>query len=311
METGKKKDKNIAKRIRRAFPLYLMILPGFVYLLINNYIPMGGIVIAFKDLNFQKGIFGSDWVGFNNFVYLFKTPEAFRILRNTVCYNLAFLVVNTTAALTIAILMSEIRNKRRLKIYQACVLVPTLVSIIIVSYMVYAFLNTRTGYINGMLRAMGKKEIAFYSESVYWPFILVFVNFWKGAGYSSVIYLATILGIDQEMLEAASIDGATRWQKIKCIILPLLKPTVIILTLMSISKIFNSDFGLFYQVPLNSGALIDATNTIDTYVYRGMINLGDIGMTAAAGFYQSTVGFVLILIVNGITRKYSSENALF
>lgn len=311
MKTVTKKGGNITKRIRRALPFYLMLLPGFVYLLINNYIPMGGIVIAFKDLNFQKGIFGSDWVGFDNFVYLFKTPEAFRILRNTVCYNLAFLVVNTTAALAIAVLMSEIKSKRGLKIYQACVLVPTLVSIIIVSYMVYAFLNTRTGYVNSMLRAVGKESIAFYSEPKYWPFILVFVNFWKGAGYSSLIYLSSILGMDQEMLEAASIDGATRWQKIKCIILPLLKPTVIIMTLMSISKIFNSDFGLFYQIPLNSGALIDVTNTIDTYVYRGMIKLGDIGMTAAAGFYQSIVGFVLILIVNGITRKYSSENALF
>ncbi len=306
-----KKGSTTIKRIRKAVPLYLMILPGFLYLLINNYIPMSGIVIAFKDLNFQKGILGSDWVGFANFVYLFKTPEAFRILRNTVCYNLAFMVINTTAALAIAILMSEIKSKRKVKIYQTCVLVPTLVSMIIVSYMVYAFLNTRTGYVNGLLRSMGRTEIAFYTEPVYWPFILVFVNFWKGAGYASVLYLANILGMDQEMLEAASIDGANRWQRIKSIILPLLKPTVIILTLMSISKIFNSDFGLFYQVPLNSGALIDVTNTIDTYVYRGMINLGDIGMSSAAGFYQSTVGFVLILIVNGITRKYSNENALF
>lgn len=305
------KNKKIMKRIRRAFPLYLMVLPGFLYLLINNYIPMGGVVIAFKDLNYQKGIFGSDWVGFDNFVYLFKTPEAFRMMRNTVGYNLAFMVVNTVGALTISIIMSEIRSKKRLKIYQACVLVPTLISIIIVSYMTYAFLNTRTGFINGILRALGKKEIAFYTEPAYWPFILIFVNFWKGVGYTSVMYLATILGMDQEMMEAASIDGANRWQRIKCITLPLLKPTVIILTLMSISKIFNSDFGLFYQIPQNSGMLYDVTTTIDTYVYRGMVNLGDVGMTSAAGFYQSTVGFVLILIVNGITRKFSSENALF
>lgn len=307
----KEKNRRLKKRIRKAFPLYLMILPGFLYLLINNYIPMGGIVIAFKNLNYQKGIFRSDWVGFDNFVYLFKTPEAFRMMRNTVCYNLAFMVVNTIGALTIAIIMSEIKSKKKLRIYQACVLVPTLISIIIVSYMTYAFLNTRTGFINGLLRALGKEEISFYTEPSYWPFILVFVNFWKGAGYTSVMYLAGILGMDQEMMEAASIDGANRWQRIKCITLPLLKPTVIILTLMSISKIFNSDFGLFYQIPQNSGMLFDVTTTIDTYVYRGMVNLGDVGMTAAAGFYQSTVGFVLILIVNGITRKFSNENALF
>ena len=291
----KEKNRRLKKRIRKAFPLYLMILPGFLYLLINNYIPMGGIVIAFKNLNYQKGIFRSDWVGFDNFVYLFKTPEAFRMI----------------GALTIAIIMSEIKSKKKLRIYQACVLVPTLISIIIVSYMTYAFLNTRTGFINGLLRALGKEEISFYTEPSYWPFILVFVNFWKGAGYTSVMYLAGILGMDQEMMEAASIDGANRWQRIKCITLPLLKPTVIILALMSISKIFNSDFGLFYQIPQNSGMLFDITTTIDTYVYRGMVNLGDVGMTAAAGFYQSTVGFVLILIVNGITRKCSNENALF
>ena len=296
---------------RRYVPLYIMALPGFLYLLMNNYIPMTGIIIAFKELNFTKGILRSDWAGLANFEYLFKTPDAWLITRNTICYNIAFIVVNTTAAIVIAILLSEVKNKRNLKIFQTCVLIPTLISIIIVSYLGYAFLSGQTGFVNGMLRSMGMKEISFYTEPKYWPFILVFINCWKGAGYSSIIYLAAILGIDQEMFEAAAIDGAGRWKKIKYIILPMLKPTVITMTLLSIGKIFYSDFGLFYQVPMNSGALIDATNTIDTYVYRGLINLGDISMSSAACVYQSLVGFVLVMFANTVTRKYSEENALF
>ena len=181
----------------------------------------------------------------------------------------------------------------------------------IVSYLVYAFLSGRTGFVNGLLTSLGKENISFYTESKYWPFILIFVNCWKGAGYSSIIYLAAILGIDQEMYEAAEIDGATRWHKIKCITLPLLKSTVVTMTLLSIGRIFYSDFGLFYQVPMNSGALINATNTIDTYVYRGLIELGDISMSSAACVYQSLMGFALVMIANWLTKRYSSENALF
>ena len=283
---GKKKT---WKNIKRAFPLYIMVAPGFLYLLINNYVPMTGIIIAFKHLNFAKGILHSDWAGLSNFKYLFKTPDAALITRNTLLYNFAFIVVNTTVSILIAILLS----------------------IIIVSYLVYAFLSGRTGFVNGLLTSLGKENISFYTESKYWPFILIFVNCWKGAGYSSIIYLAAILGIDQEMYEAAEIDGATRWHKIKCITLPLLKSTVITMTLLSIGRIFYSDFGLFYQVPMNSGALINATNTIDTYVYRGLIELGDISMSSAACVYQSLMGFALVMIANWLTKRYSSENALF
>ena len=185
-----------------------------------------------------------------------------------------------------------------------------MISIIIVSYLVYAFLSGRTGFVNGLLTSLGKKYLILHRVK-YWPFILIFVNCWKGAGYSSIIYLAAILGIDQEMYEAAEIDGATRWHKIKCITLPLLKSTVVTMTLLSIGRIFYSDFGLFYQVPMNSGALINATNTIDTYVYRGLIELGDISMSSAACVYQSLMGFALVMIANWLTKRYSSENALF
>lgn len=297
--------------LKRAIPLYIMVAPGFIYLLINNYIPMLGIVIAFKNLNFSKGILKSDWAGLSNFEYLFKAPDAFLITRNTILYNVAFIVVNTVVAIVIAIILSEIRSKMKVKIFQSCVLIPSLISIIIVSYLAYAFLSGRTGFINGSLAAAGKDTISFYTEPKYWPAILIFINCWKGAGYSSIIYLAAILGIDQEMYEAAEIDGATRWNKIRFITLPMLKSTVITLTLMNVGRIFYSDFGLFYQVPMNSGALINATNTIDTYVYRGLIELGDISMSSAACVYQSLVGFVLVLTANWVTKKLSSENALF
>lgn len=297
--------------LKRAIPLYIMVAPGFIYLLINNYIPMLGIVIAFKNLNFSKGILKSDWAGLSNFEYLFKAPDAFLITRNTILYNVAFIVVNTVVAIVIAIILSEIRSKMKVKMFQSCVLIPSLISIIIVSYLAYAFLSGRTGFINGSLAAAGKDTISFYTEPKYWPAILIFINCWKGAGYSSIIYLAAILGIDQEMYEAAEIDGATRWNKIRFITLPMLKSTVITLTLMNVGRIFYSDFGLFYQVPMNSGALINATNTIDTYVYRGLIELGDISMSSAACVYQSLVGFVLVLTANWVTKKLSSENALF
>ena len=299
------------KMLKRAIPLYIMVAPGFIYLLINNYIPMLGIVIAFKNLNFSKGTLKSDWAGLSNFEYLFKAPDAFLITRNTILYNVAFIVVNTVVAIVIAIILSEIRSKMKVKIFQSCVLIPSLISIIIVSYLAYAFLSGRTGFINGSLAAAGKDTISFYTEPKYWPAILIFINCWKGAGYSSIIYLAAILGIDQEMYEAAEIDGATRWNKIRFITLPMLKSTVITLTLMNVGRIFYSDFGLFYQVPMNSGALINATNTIDTYVYRGLIELGDISMSSAACVYQSLVGFVLVLTANWVTKKLSSENALF
>lgn len=303
--------KKVRRKYKQYIPFYTMIFPGFIYLLVNNYIPMLGIIIAFKNINFSKGIFRSEWVGLSNFEYLFKTPDAFRITRNTICYNIAFILISLVVSVTIAILLSEIKSRRTVKIYQTLILLPYLISMVIVSYLAYAFLSGQTGYINGLLRNIGLQEISFYSEPRYWPFILVFINCWKGAGYTSIIYLASILGIDQELYEAAAIDGTTKWKEIKYITLPLLKPTIITLTLMNIGKIFYSDFGLFYQVPMNSGALMDVTNTIDTYVYRGLISLGDISMSSAAGVYQSLVGFILVMGANYITRKYSKENALF
>lgn len=298
-------------RIKRFLPIYMMALPGLLYLFINNYMPLPGLVLAFKNYNARKGIFGSDWAGLKNFEYLFATQDAFVITRNTICYNVVFIIVNTVCAIAVAIILSELTSKVK-KFYQSAILLPYLISAVIISYLVFAFLSTENGFINNtILSAFGKEPISWYTEKKYWPFILVFVNTWKVLGYNCIIYLSTILGFDRSYYEAAAIDGASKWQQITKITIPMLKPTIIMLTLMSIGRIFYSDFGLFYQVPQNSGSLLSVTNTIDTYVYRGLLELGDISKSAAAGFYQSLVGFVLVLTANLIVRKIDKDSALF
>ena len=297
---------------KRFIPFYLMALPALIYIFINNYIPMFGIVIAFKDYKVSKGIFGSEWNGFENFKFLFSSPDAWNITRNTILYNAVFIVLGTVIAIFVAIMLNEIKGKVGRNVFQTAILIPYLVSIVVVSYLVNAFLNGDTGFINThILEPLGMDPVSWYESPQYWPFILVFVNTWKNFGYQSIIYVATIAGFDQGIYEAAAVDGATKWQQIRRITLPMLKPTIITLTLMSVGRIFFSDFGLFYQVTMNSGSLIDATGTIDTYVFRGLMERGSIGMSAAAGVYQSIVGFILILLANGITRKLSKQNALF
>lgn len=304
--------KNLGKRLKRFIPLYLMMIPGAVYLIINNYIPMTGIVIAFKQFNYGKGIWGSPFIGFKNFGFLFATKDAWIITRNTLLYNVVFIVLGTACAIAVAILLNEIHSSAAKKIYQTTILVPFLISIVVVSYLVYAFLSTESGFLNKtILPALGLEPVSWYTESKYWPFILILVNLWKGLGYNCIIYYATLVGIDRGYYEAAVIDGANRWQQVVHITLPALKPTIITLTLMAIGRIFYSDFGLFYQVPMNSGPLLDVTNTIDTYVYRGLMSLNNISMASAAGVYQSLIGFLLVLAANFIVKKGSSENALF
>ena len=299
-------------RIRHNIPLYLMFLPGAIYLLINNYIPMAGLVIAFKQVNWNKGILKSPWVGFSNFEYLFKTKEAWNITRNTLGYNIVFIILGTVIAIAVAILLNEITSMMLKKTYQTVILLPYLISMVVVSYLVYAMLSSENGFVNlSILRPLGKQEISWYTESKYWPAILIIIYIWKTFGYNCILYYATLVGIDRGYYEAAVIDGASRWQQIRHITLPELVPTIITLTLMSIGKIFYSDFGLFYQVPMDSGPLYDVTNTIDTYVYRGLIRQNNVGMSSAAGFYQSIIGFVLVLLANYAVRRISKENALF
>lgn len=292
--------------------LYLMCIPGILFLLINNYLPMGGLIIAFKEVDFRKGLFNGDWVGFSNFKYLFATKDAWIITRNTLVYNFVFIILTTVLSVFVAILLAELNGKKSGKFYQTAILLPYLISMVIVSYIGQAFLSTEQGFINNsVLKVFGLKEISWYMEPKYWPFILTFIKCWQQVGYLSVIYLSSILGINKEYYEVAQVSGATAWQKMKYITLPLVKPTVITMVLMSIGRIFYADFGLFYQVPMNSGALYPTTNVIDTYVYRALMQLGDISMSSAACFYQSIVGFVVVLLANYAVRKFSPEEALF
>ena len=299
------------KKMKRFLPIYLMMIPGFLYLIINNYIPMFGIIVAFKNYNYSLGIFGSKWNGLKNFKFLFKTKDAFTITRNTLVYNAVFIILGNSLGILIAILLNEIRSKMAKKTYQTIILLPFLLSIVIVSYIVYGIFSTEFGIANHMLTSLGKDRISWYSTPKYWPFILTFINLWKNMGYNTVLYYATLIGIDVSYYEAAVVDGASRWQRIRYITIPSLIPTITIMVLMAISRIFNSDFGLFYQVPLNSGPLIDVTNTIDTYVYRGLRENSNIGMSAAAGLYQSVVGFIMVIAANTLVKRMGNGNELF
>ena len=307
-------NRSFSIKLKKYIPIYIMGLPGLLYLFINNYMPLPGLILAFKNYNARAGIYGSPWAGLANFKYLFSN-DVWYITRNTMLYNVSFIVINMVLAITIAIILSEMQSKaevRARKVYQSLILLPFLLSSVIVSYLVFAFLSTDNGFFNkSILRLLGQEPISWYSERKYWPFLIVFVNAWKGVGYSCVIFLATILGFDKSYYEAAVIDGASKMQQIFYITIPMLKNIVVMIALLQIGRIMYSDFGLFYQVPRNSGALFPVTNTIDTYVYRGLVELGSIKMSAAAGVYQSLVGFILILGTNLLVRKIDPDSALF
>lgn len=308
---NKYKERLTWATFKQYIPLYIMLLPGLAYFFVNNYIPMTGIVVAFKKYNKQKGMYCSDWCGLDNFKFLFKNDAAL-IIRNTLLYNIVFIILGMVVGVALAILITDVESKRRKKLYQSAILLPFLVSIVIVSYIVFGFLSIENGMINnGILKNLGIAPIQWYAEPKYWPFILVFVNLWKGVGYGTLIYIAGITGIDTSFYEAARLDGASRWQQIRNITIPCLTPSLITMTMLSLGRIFCSDFGLFYQVPQNSGALFSATQTIDTYVFRALMASGGVGRSAAAGFFQSVVGFILVMGANAFVRKISRENAMF
>ena len=308
-EVKKEKKKNVLKEY---WPLYLMMLPALLYLLINNYIPMAGMVIAFKKLNFAKGIWASPWAGLKNFKFLFASKDAWIITRNTLLYNVAFILINMVVGIAIAILITEVRNTKLKKIYQSAILLPFLMSMVILSYIVYALLSAENGLVNNSILPLFHIDpIQWYQKPKYLPAVLIIANCWKGVGYGCLIYIASLIGIDPSFYEAARLDGASKWQEITKITLPSLVPTIITLLLLSIGRIFYSDFGLFYQVPMNSGVLFPTTNVIDTYVYRALIEQGNISMSSAAGVYQSLVGFCVVMLSNWIVRKVDKDQALF
>jgi len=300
--------------LKHWLPFYLMFAPGFLYLLINNYIPLYGMQLAFKSFSYKKGIAGSRWIGLKNFKFLFATSDAFIMIRNTLLYNLLWIFIGMVFGVTVAILFNEIRNKAAKQFYQTAILLPYLMSMVVVAYLVYAYLAGDTGLINNAIvkGLLGKKEgIKWYSDPKYWPFILTFVQQWKQIGFGMLLYLASLLGIDNSFYEAAMLDGASKWQQIRYITLPLLKPTILMLVILSLGQIFRSDFGLFYQVPMNQGSLYSTTQTIDTYVYRALLENNNVGMSAAASFLQSIVGFIFIMAANKIVRHFDENSSLF
>jgi len=291
-------------------------LPGAVWLIVFFYIPVFGNVVAFKDFHisphgFLDSLRQSPWVGWDNFKYLFSSSDAFIITRNTVLYNGTFIILNLILAVTIAVILSELRSKKLIKVYQTSMLLPYFLSWIIISYFIYAFLSPDKGLFNAIITANNGEPIEWFTTKKYWPFILVFMGVWKGIGYNSIIYFASIMGIDPTYYEAARVDGANKWQQIRHVTLPQLIPLATILAILAVGNIFRADFGLFYLIPRNSGALYDVTSVLDTYVYNGLTSTGDLGMAAAAGLYQSVVGCILVIITNLIVRRFDESSALF
>lgn len=320
--SSKKKDlKKVKKisffsRLKMNKDLLVLSTPGAIWFLLFAYLPLFGVLVAFKKFRlFGGGFFSSlvksEFVGFDNFKFLFSSGDAWIIVRNTILYNFAFIILGVVLPVIVALLLNELRNKGMVKIYQSSMFLPYFLSWVVVSYCLFAFLNPEKGYINGILQHFGLEGVSWYTEKKYWPFIIIFMSQWKGIGYNTVVYLASICGIDQTYYEAAVLDGASKLQQIKFITLPLLKPVITILLIMAVGGIFKADFGLFYQLPKDSGPLYPVTNVLDTYIFRALKTNGEIGMSSAAALFQSTVGFVLIMVANKIVSKVDSENALF
>lgn len=301
------------EKLKRCVPLFLMMVPGLLYLILNNYLPMAGLVIAFKKIDYSLGIFASPWVGLKNFKYLFSNGDALLALRNTILYNLLFIVAGNVLAITVAIALDAVASKFLKKFSQIVILIPYLLSTVIVSYIVYAFLNPTNGFMNNtILPMLGiAKPIKWYNEPKYWPYILTIVYLWMNFGYSSILYYSNVISIDKSLYEAAIVDGATTWQQIVHVTLPGLKFTIITLVLLAVGRICFSDFGLFYQIPQHSGMLYSTTQTVDTFVYRALLELNDVGRSSAAGFLQSLLGFILVFTANKLVSAIDKDSALF
>lgn len=294
-------------RLTKNGSLLMLTMPMVLYTFIFAYIPMFGIIIAFKDFNYAKGIFGSEWVGFQNFRFFFTSPNALEITINTVGYNLVFIITGTVASVAVALLLYEISSRFLLKTYQTFMFLPNLLSWVVVAYMAYAFLNPRSGILDELF----KTQTNWYAMPNAWIFILPLANLWKGLGMGALLYYANLMNIDKAYFEAAAIEGANKLQVTRHITLPFLYPLITMLTLLAIGGIFTSDFGLFFQLPMNSTLLYSTTDVLDTYVYRALAKLGNIDMSSAAGLYKSVVGFVLVVICNYAVKKYNPEYSLY
>ncbi len=291
--------------------LFLMAVPGILFLFLFNYVPLYGILIAFKDFNISKGILGSEWVGFKNFEFFLESDKLLLVIKNTLLLNVLFIVFTTIFAIASAVLLNEIRVHWFKRVSQSLIFLPYFMSWVVISMIVNAFLGGQSPTLNNWLSSVSLPEVNWYFEAGLWPWILTVIRVWQGAGYLAIIYLAAISGIPEDMYEAARIDGASRFQIVRRITLPLLMPTVSILILLAVGRVFNADFGMIYAIIQDNSTLFPTTDVIDTFVYRSLRKLNDFGMSSAVGLFQSVMGFVFVLIANGVVKKYSKESALF
>ncbi len=302
----------IAGHFQKYYQLWLLALPGIALTLMFAYIPMSGLVIVFKDYNYKDGIFGSPWVGFKNFEFFFANfSKAWRATQNTIILNLFYTVFGTAVAVMLAVMFNEIRHKKYLKTTQSLSIMPYFISWVVAGGILRALLNYDGGAINNVLVPLGFERVDFYNDPRYWRFILTLCNIWKGAGYNGIIYFSTIAGFDTSLYESAQVDGANLWKRIRYITIPLLKPTIIIMFLLSIGKIMSGDLTMMMSITNLSPMLLDTTDIIDTYVYRSVIGMGDFVMGSAVGLYQSIFGFVLVLASNWLVGKFDREYRLF
>ncbi|RAP75589.1 sugar ABC transporter permease [Paenibacillus montanisoli] len=299
------------KDFRKNKFLLALTLPMVIYVFVFSYTPMFGAIVAFKRYQYNKGILGSDWVGLSNFKFLFNSPDLWRLVRNTLGYNAVFIMTSLVASVTVALLLYELTSRKLLKAYQSVMFFPHFLSWVVVAYMAYAFLNPRSGMLNHWIADIGWSPVDWYNEATAWMYILPLANIWKDIGFGAIMYYAALLGIDPAYFEAAKIDGANKWQIVRKISLPSLYPLITILTILAIGHIFSADFGLFYQLPMNSPTLLATTDVIDTYIFRALTVLGNIGMSSAAGLTKSLLGFLLVLGVNAVVKKINADNSLF
>ncbi len=306
-------SKTIKKRKKLTtyeWQMYSLLVIPVLLVFVFSYLPMGGIIIAFKNYKYNLGIFGSEWVGFDNFKFFFVSDAFTRITWNTLYMNFLFIALGHAAAVFTAILLFELKSRNATKVFQTVLITPHFVSWVIASYVVYALLNPY-GVVNTFIKSIGGSAVDWYTQPKYWPVILIICNLWKHIGMNSVMYYAGLMGMDSTLFEAAEVDGANKIHIIRYIILPLLVPMMTILIILAIGGIFNADFGLFYNVPRNVGLLYKTTDVIDTYIFRAMRELGDMGMSSAVGLLQSVVGFIMVMTTNAISKKINPDNALF
>ena len=302
----------IVLHFQKHWRLHVLAMPAFLSLLAFAYAPMFGVVLAFQKYSIQGGFFGSEWIGFKNFEFLFQTSDAWRITRNTVLYNIVFLLVNTSLSVILAVLFNELYVRKLAKTLQTMIILPNFLSMAVVAIIAYAFLKSgNSGILNQVVNAFGGKMRDWYMYKPAWPFLLVFINAWRGVGYGSIVYVASISGISQEYYEAAVLDGASKFQQAIYVTLPHLRKIITIMLIMSVGSLLKGDFGLFYNVTPNKGSLYEVTDVIDTYIYRALKLLGDTGMSSAAGLYQSFVGLLLVLLANWVVTKVDEESSMF